>query len=205
MKLHYSPISPYVRKVRVFAMETRIHDRLELVTEDFSPVNPNPSLTADNPLGKIPTLVLDDGITLFDSRVICEYLDTLHGGPRLFPEFGDARWRAMRCQALADGMLDAIVLVRYETALRPQELRWSAWIEGQKGKFWRAVDALEAEADQLDDTVNIGTIAIGCALGQLDFRFANEGWRNTRPKLAAWFAWFSERPSMKATQPVESK
>lgn len=205
MKLHYSPVSPYVRKVRVLAIETGIHDRLELVTDDFSPISSNSSLTADNPLGKIPTLVLDEGTTLFDSRVICEYLDTLHGGPRMFPESNDVRWRALRRQALADGLLDAAVLVRYETALRPQEFRWSSWIEAQKSKFRRVADALEAEADQLDDIVNIGTIAIGCALGYLDFRYADEGWRSTRPKLAAWFAQFAERLSMKATEPVEPK
>lgn len=204
MKLHFNSVSPFVRKVRVFAMEIGIHDRIELVTEDFSPVSANPSLTTDNPLGKIPTLVLDNGSTLFDSRVICEYLDTLHEKQRLFPESGDVRWRALRIQALADGMLDALVLARYEMALRPQEVRWPAWIEGQMGKIWRGADALEAEAGKFGDTVDIGAIAVGCALGQIDFRFGDEGWRDTRPKLAEWWTRFSDRPSMKATQPVDS-
>ena len=205
MKLHFSPTSPYVRKVRVFAMEIGIHDRLELVTADISPISPNPNLTADNPLGKIPTLVLDDGSILFDSRVICEYLDTLHEKQRMFPESGDVRMRALRRQALADGILDALVLARYEMTLRPQEARWPAWIEGQMGKLWRGTDALEAEAEKFGDTVDIGTIAAGCALGQIEFRFANEGWRDTRPNLAEWWARFSDRPSMKATQPAELK
>ncbi len=199
MKLHASPASPYVRKVRVVAVETGLADRLELVAGELSPVKPNATLNASNPLGKIPALVLDDGTALYDSRVICEYLDTLHAGSRMFPGSGAARWTALRRQALADGILDAAVSARYETALRPEALRWADWVEGQRGKFRRALDALETEAGNFDETLDIGTIAIGCALGYLDFRYPDDGWRGRCPELAKWFDGFAARPSMKST------
>ena len=199
MKLHYNPASPYVRKVRVAAIETDLMEGIELVPEVVSPVAANAVVCVDNPIGKIPTLVLDDGSTLFDSRVICEYLDTLHAGARLFPEAGEARWTALRRQALADGMLDAAVITRYESALRPESYRWPEWIQGQKEKFRRATDVLEAEP--LGDGVDIGTIAIACALGYLDFRYSDEGWRDSHPNLSEWYGRFSRRPSMTQTQP----
>ncbi|MGH6906136.1 MAG: glutathione S-transferase C-terminal domain-containing protein, partial [Geminicoccaceae bacterium] len=137
------------------------------------------------------------------SRVICEYLDSLHDGARMFPGAGPARWTALRRQAEADGIMDAAVLARYETFVRPQEHRWGEWLEGQRQKFRRALDALEVEAGDFGNTVDIGTITIGCALGYLDFRYGTEDWRATRPKLAAWFAWFGKRPSMARTAPAE--
>lgn len=203
MKLHYNPASPYVRKVRVFAIETGLADRIELVPEKVSPVDPNRDVVADNPLGKIPALVTDDGHALYDSRVICEYLDSLHGSTRMFPERGEARWSALRRQALADGMCDAAVITRYETAMRPEELRWPAWIENQMLKFRRAADVMEHEVEALAGTIDIGTITLACALGYLDFRYPDEGWRDTRPNLATWFSAFDERPSMRETAPSE--
>jgi glutathione S-transferase len=203
MKLHHNVASPYVRKVMAVAIETGLDDWLEPVSHMVTPIRPDARLVADNPLGKIPCLVTDDGGALYDSRVICEYLDGLHGGPKMFPPAGPARWTALRRQAEGDGILDAAVLTRYETFLRPEERRWPEWIEGQKQKFRRALDALEAEAAAFEGTVDIGTIAIGCALGYLDFRFGDEGWRATRPGLAAWFECFVERPSMARTAPVE--
>ena len=131
--------------------------------------------------------------------MICEYLDGLHDGSRMFPESGEARWTALRRQALADGILDAAVNTRYETFLRPEQFRWSDWVEGQMQKVRRSLDALEAEP--LGETVDIGTISVACALGYLDFRYPDEGWRETRPKLAAWFEMFSARPSMSETRP----
>ncbi|GMQ75338.1 MAG: glutathione S-transferase family protein [Gammaproteobacteria bacterium] len=199
MKLYYSPASPYVRKVRVFAMETGLMDDIELAEVTITPVGPDADLCADNPIGKIPTLVRDGGGALYDSRVICEYLDGLHGGARMFPENEDARWTALRRQALADGILDAAVNTRYETFLRPQELRWPDWVDGQMTKVRRSLD--EVEGDSLGDGVDIGTISVACALGYLDFRYPDEGWRDSRPTLAAWFEKFAARPSMSETGP----
>ncbi len=199
MKLYYSPASPYVRKVRVFAMETGLMDDIELAEVTITPVGPDAELCADNPIGKIPTLVRDDGGALYDSRVICEYLDGLHGGARMFPENEDERWTALRRQALADGILDAAVNTRYETFLRPRELRWPDWVDGQMTKVRRSLD--EVEGESLGDGADIGTISVACALGYLDFRYPDEGWRDSRPTLAAWFEKFAARPSMSETGP----
>jgi glutathione S-transferase len=204
LRLHYSYASPYVRKVMVVAIETGQEGELELAARKVSPVAPLEEVVRDNPLGKVPCLVTDDGQALFDSRVICEYLDSRRGGPRLFPAAGPARWIALRRQAEADGVLDAGILARYESLLRPEERRWPEWIEGQKAKIARALDALEGEAGSFGETLDIGTIALGCALGWLDFRYAADGWRGGRPRLAAWFERFARRPSMAQTAPREA-
>jgi glutathione S-transferase len=201
MKLHTNPASPFGRKVKVLAIEAGLYDRLELHNVQTSPVGADLGLVADNPLGKIPCLVLEDGGVLYDSRVICEYLDTLHGQQRLFPAEGPARWTALRRQALGDGIAEAAVLTRYETFLRPEEQRWPAWIDGQLDKVKRGLDRLESEAGALGERIDIGTIAIGCALGYLDFRYGTLGWRATRPGLAAWFEQFAARESMLRTLP----
>jgi glutathione S-transferase len=203
MKLHYSIASPYVRKVMAVAIETGLRERLELLERKMSPVSPSAELNRDNPLGKIPCLVTDDGLALYDSRVICEYLDGLHDGPRMFPAAGPARWEALRRQAEGDGILDAAVGTRYETFLRPEERRWPDWVQGQKAKIARALDALDGEAASFGETVDIGTITIGCALGYLDFRYAADDWQRGRPKLAAWYDVFARRPSMAETAPAE--
>jgi glutathione S-transferase len=202
MQLHYNVASPFVRKVMAVAIETGLAERIEPVKRLPSPVAPVAELNADNPLGKVPCLLTDDGIALYDSRVICEYLDSLHHGPKMFPPSGTARWKALRRQALGDGIMDAAVLTRYETFTRPEEARWDAWIDSQKQKFRRGLDALEAESASLD-VVDIGTLAIACALGYLDFRFADENWRASRPSLAAWFEQFAKRPSIATTGPQE--
>lgn len=202
MKLLYLPASPYARKVRVLAHETGLKDQLtlQLLEPGLTPINPNQTLTAQNPIGKIPTLLLADGTALFDSRTICEYLDTLHNTPRMFPQ--DAtRWQVLTQQATADGILDAAVLTRYETFLRPEPFRWSEWIENQKSKFWRALDALERDASSLQNKMNIGVISVACALGYLDFRYGDENWRTPCPNLAAWYETFQQRDSMQSTQP----
>jgi len=200
MKLYYNPASPYVRKVRVLAMETGLMGDIELAGTTLTPTGPDAALCTDNPIGKIPTLVRDDGSALYDSRVICEYLDSQHEGTHMFPESGDARWTAVRRQALADGILDAAVGTRYETFLRPEQLRWPDWVDAQMTKVRRSLDALESES--LATTVDIGTISVACALGYLDFRYPGEAWRDSRPKLAAWFEEFSARPSIRETQPA---
>jgi glutathione S-transferase len=203
LRLHYSYASPYVRKVMAVAIETGQQEKLELTARKVSPVAPDGEVNRDNPLGKVPCLVTDDGLALFDSRVICEYLDSLHGGAKMFPAGGPARWTALRRQAEGDGILDAGVMTRYETFLRPEARRWPDWILGQKAKIARALDALEAEAASFGATVDIGTITIGCALGYLDFRYAADDWRVARPRLAGWFERFEKRPSMATTVPKE--
>lgn len=199
MKLYYNPASPYVRKVRALAVETGLTDRIELAKVVLTPVGPDADVSANNPVGKIPTLVRDDGGALYDSPVICEYLDSLHDGVRMFPASGEARWTALRRQALADGILDAAVGTRYETFLRPDNLRWADWVDGQMQKIRQSLDELERES--LGDGVDIGTLSVACALGYLDFRYPDEGWRDSRPTLAAWFESFSTRPSMSETTP----
>lgn len=202
MRLHSNPASPFGRKVKVLAMEAGLFDQLEIHTVQTTAVGPDPSLVADNPLGKIPCLVLDDGTALYDSRVICEYLDSLHAGPRFFPASGPARWTALRLQALADGIMEAALLARYETFLRPEANRWSAWIDGQLDKVVRGLERLEVvELANLGDRIDIGAIGVACALGYIDFRFPGLAWRDTRPGLAAWYEAFASRPSMQATVP----
>jgi glutathione S-transferase len=201
MRLFYSPTSPYVRKLMVLVHETGLADRLELVPVAVSPVTLNAEVAAGNPLVKVPTLMLDDGTGLYDSPVVAEYLDSLHGGRPWFPPAGPARWAALRRQALADGILDAAILVRYELALRPEDKRWPDWIDGQMRKIRQSLAALEADAKHFAAEPTIGEIAIGCALGYLDFRFASEDWRKGHPALAEFDAAFAARPAMLATRP----
>jgi glutathione S-transferase len=200
MQLYFNPASPFVRKVRVTAHELGLSGKIELTSIALTPVSPHDGVRSSNPLGKIPALITDDGTVLYDSPVICEYLDALAGGNRIFPAAGPARWTALRRQALADGIMDAAVLTRYEQAIRPKELRWEAWVEGQLLKVRTALDALEHE--NLEGAFDIGTISIACALGYLDLRFASEGWRTSRPRLAAWLASVSQRPSLAVTIPA---
>ena len=201
MKLYYAPASPFVRKCLVVAAELGLRDRIELVPAAAHPVNRDKNVVAHNPLGKIPTLITDDGSVLYDSRVICEYLNILGDG-NLIPRAGEARWTVLSAQALADGVMDAAVLTRYETFGRPEALRWQDWITGQLAKVTSGLDALESRAADFGDRVNLGTIAFGCMLGYLDFRFASLGWRDGRPKASAWFEWFGARDSMVATRPA---
>ncbi|MBL0950452.1 MAG: glutathione S-transferase family protein, partial [Pseudomonas sp.] len=154
-----------------------------------------------NPLGKIPGLLTDAGEALYDSRVICEYLDTLHQGPKLLPG-GFARWQVLRLAALADGLMDAALLARYERAARPAELQWPAWLEGQLGKVQRALTELERQVGQLQGPLDLAQIGVACALGYLDFRFADLDWRAAHPGLAAFQQTFAQRASMQASAPV---
>lgn len=200
MKLFYSATSPFVRKCLVSAQELGLRERLELLPANPHPVNRDRPLVARNPLGQIPTLLTDDGVVLYDSRVICEYFDSLSGG-RLIPAAGAARWTALVDQSLADGILDAAVLSRYETAVRPESLRWPDWIGGQIDKVNCSLAEIERRALGFGERVDLGTIAIACALGYLDFRFSSLAWRSRHPHAAAWFAIFAARGSMTATLP----
>jgi glutathione S-transferase len=199
MKLYYSATSPFVRKCLVSAHELGLRERIELLPAAPHPINRDRALIVCNPLGKVPTLVTDDGTVLYDSRVICEYLNALGDG-HLLPEQAE-RWRVSRDAALADGVMEAAVLVRYETFARPEHLRWKDWVDGQMDKVACSLAEIEARAGSLDQRIDLGTIAIGCALGYLDFRFAALGWKNTHPKIAAWFERFAARESMLTTQP----
>jgi glutathione S-transferase len=200
MRLWLNPASPFARKVRVFARETGLEGRIEEVSVMVSPVKPHPDLARENPLMKIPALATEEG-TLYDSPVICEYLDSLHSGARMFPPSGPQRWHQLRLQALGDGMLDAAVLMRYESAVRPQALLWNEWVAGQLGKIRGGLDALEQECAGWRERFAIGQLTAACVLGYLDFRFPDVGWDKTRPALKQWYAGVSQRPSMKATQP----
>ena len=199
MKRYYSPTSPYVRKVLVVAHELGLADRIENLPAAVHPINRDRSLIALNPLGQLPTLITDDGMMLADSRVICEFLNDLAGGV-LLPTDRSRRLRALVDQALADGMLGACLLARYETAVRPAEKQWTDWRDGQLDKVATSLAALEAAAPSFSDRVDIGVISYGCALGYLDLRFADLEWRATHPAAAAWYGRFDERPAMAATR-----
>ncbi|TCK30917.1 glutathione S-transferase [Ancylobacter aquaticus] len=205
MKLLHAPTSPFVRKVMVVALETGLAERIDIVFNAASPLQRDPELTRLNPLGKIPALLLDDGTALYDSAVICEYLADLAGDSAIFP-VGPARWPALTLQALGDGLLDAAVGTRYESVMRPEPLRWPDWSQAQLAKIAGGLDAVEemARSGLIDPTLHhIGLITLGCALGYLDFRYADMGWREGRPATAEWFAAFDARPVMAATRPHE--
>ena len=201
MRARINPASPFARKVRIVLRERNLTGQIEEVGTSVSPVAPNPDLARANPLVKIPALILDDGTALFDSRVICEFLDTLGNVPRLFPATGIERWNALRLQSLCDGVLDAAVITRYEIAVRPEQLRWKDWIAGQRAKIDGGVDALEREQPSWGRTFGIGQIGAACVLGYLDFRFPEIDWRSTHPRLKAWFEEVSQRPSVQDTTP----
>ncbi len=200
MKLYHNPASPFVRKVRVVASECGIAEQLQLEEVALTPVSTPDNLAQENPLGKIPSLVLDNGATLFDSRVICEYLDSEFNGG-LIPASGSQRWSALRQQSIADGLCDAAVLVRYESFVRPKDKQWDDWVEGQLCKCRRAIDLLERESEVFADGATIGSLSVAIALGYFDFRNANEKWRERAPTLANWYEKFSQRPSLAETQP----
>ena len=197
MKITASGASPYVRKVMACAIARGIDQQLE----KWTIATTDPVLSNSNPLGKVPTLINDEGVALFDSPVICEFLDSIGSAPGLFPAAGPARWAALRLQAIGDGILDASQPRRREIAL-PQDEGRVGYIDLQRGKVTRAVDTLEKEAASLGALKTVGDIAVACALGYLDFRFANEPWRPGHPKLEAWYASVVALPPMAKTAPV---
>lgn len=200
MKLHWSPRSPYVRKVMICAHELGLVPRLELVRSVAAMLKPNEVLMRDNPLSKIPTLVLADGTQLFDSIVICEYLNDLAQG-KLFPSQGAPRWHALRWHAFGDGVLDALILWRNE---REREVPLQVLQEAFELKVRASLKQLDQEADALQQApFGIGHVAVGCALGYMDFRFGAFGWREQAPRLAQWEAELAKRPSFEATQARE--
>jgi glutathione S-transferase len=196
VKLHFSPTSPYVRKVRAVAHEKGLTDRIELLSS--SPWVEN-DLPAANPSGRVPALITDDGTALFDSRVICEYLDDMGGGDTLFPKGGN-RWQVLRTASIAEGILDAGVSIANER--RKDEAHWSDWYIGrQKDKINRSLDLLEAEVGTLSGPLDIAQIGVGVALDYIEFRGHVDDWRAGHPKLTAWHETFAKRPSMETTAP----
>lgn len=197
MKLYFRPASPFVRKVRVMAIETGLIDRIELLPlasfEEMAEV-----VTAFNPLGKIPTLLLEDGQILYDSPVICDYLDTLHDGPKLIPPAGPERWTALRLQALGDGIGDATVVAAFERN-RPEEHQLTAPVDKQMGKINSAIASLNNEIAALQGPLTIGQIAVATAMGYLYFWFPELDWQEHNPVLADWLNTFHQRPSMTTT------
>jgi glutathione S-transferase len=204
MKLHWSPRSPYVRKIMIAAHELGLVERIACVRSVAAMSTPNPAIMADNPLSKIPTLVLDNGEVLIDSRTIVEYLDSVAGGGILVPREGMARWRALSRQALADGLLDLFILWRNERE-KPSERQTVAWLSAFAVKVAATLDSFEEKAANApDDTFGIGEIALGCALSYADFRFADLNWRDGRPRLAAWHESFAGRPSARVTEVIDA-
>lgn len=200
MKLLKAGPSPFVRKVLVTLIETGQFGEVEMVDVAANPLATDPALIAANPVGKIPALMREDGPALYDSRVICRYLDARKKAG-LYPE---ARlWETLTLEATGDAIMDAAVAIIYEAKFRPQEMQNAPWVEGQWAKVTRGLDALEARwMAHLNGPFDMGHIAIGCALGYLDFRHAGRDWRPGREALAGWYAGFSERGSMQETVPV---
>lgn len=203
IQLYWGSASPFVRKVMAVAHERGLADQIEILDSAAHPVDRDIRIQAFNPLAKVPAARAGDGTVLYDSRVICEYLDDLAGDGqgRVFPPAGPARWTALRRQALADGLLDAALLVRYEALARPGDYQWPLWTERQLDKVADALDAMAADLPG-PECHDIGAIAYGCALGWLDFRFGDLDWRQGRPALAEWQAGFDTRPAMIATRPT---
>ena len=196
LKLWYSPASPFVRKVMVFAHESGLADSLELVTGDIWA--PDSAILKDNPLGKVPALLTPDGV-FPGSYLCCEYLDSKHGGARLIPAEPHERWPVMQLYAFADGILDAAVAFVVEKVRRPKEFVYQGTLDRQQGKIAGALDRIASLP--LPAGVDISTITLGVALGYLDFRMPELAWRNNRPALAKWYETFSQRKSMLATVP----
>ncbi len=200
MRLYYSPTSPYVRKVTMTAIETGLDGQIERIPA--FPAGPDTIVAEANPMGKVPALVRNDGSTLFDSPVICEYLDSLHNGDKLIPESGEDRIQVLRLQALADGAMDATVLQVFE-ARRPENERSAGWVTRQQQAVSQAMDEMEKCVDSLGDRLTLAHISFCCALGIVDLRKPDWDWRDSRPALADWYADFSARASAMATEPKD--
>lgn len=199
MKLIFSPASPFVRKVNVMRHEGQLVDKISLAPVHTTALSTDPAARSANPLGKIPALVLDDGKTLFDSRVICRYIDDLSGAG-LYPKA--ALWDVLTLEALADGIMESAVLIVYEARLRPEEKRFETWVEAQWSKIAHALDALEQKKfTALNSDLHFGQLAVACALGYLDFRHPDRNWRDGRTTLDTWNRRMQGRTSMQATLP----
>lgn len=201
MKLLMAGPSPFVRKVLVTLHETGQTDAVDYEVVVASPTGPSPELIAANPVGKIPALIRPDAPTIYDSRVICRFLNA-RAGASLYPE--KRQWDVLTLEATGDGMMEAAVLMVYEDRFRPEDKRVPEWVEGQWAKIDRAVSALNTRwISHLHGPLDIGQISVACALSYLDFRHAARTWRTGNTALADWHAKFSDRASMLATAPKD--
>lgn len=198
MLLHHNPASPFVRMVRVVAHETGQAGDIEEDVAAILPIERHAATSAANPLGRIPTLVTDEGQGIFDSRVICAYLANRAGNAQIHPT---TNFRVMTLFALAQGLCDSAVNLRYETGLRPEALQWDQWIDRQRERIGAALDDLNSNWQDELAALHVGSIGVAVALGYLDFRYPDMGWRDGRDSLAAFYESFSQRPSMQATVP----
>jgi glutathione S-transferase len=202
MKLAFSTSSPFARKVRIAAIELGLIDKIEFVTTTVTPAQPNPEYSRLTPLKKLPALMLDNGDVIVDSYVISEYLDELAGGGKLSPASGPARWKVKSDHSMLQGMLDSMLLCRYENAVRPEPLRWQGWTEDHWNRAWSGMARFDKQADMLSRPLDISQIALVCVLGYADFRFADCGWRKAYPNLDAFHEKMLKRPSVKISIPV---
>ncbi|MGB6395402.1 MAG: glutathione S-transferase family protein [Bradyrhizobium sp.] len=201
MKLTFSPASPFARKVRITAIELGLIDRIEFVPTTVAPGTPNEEYSKIYPMKKLPALILDNGDVIVDSYVIVEYLDELAGGGKLIPASGAVRWKVRSDHSLLQGMLDSMLLCRYENMVRPEALRWKAWSDDHWNRAWKGMSRFEQQPDMLSRPLDISQIALTCVLGYADFRFADCGWRKAYPKLDAFHQKMLERPSVRISLP----
>jgi|SRR4051794_23403385 glutathione S-transferase len=202
MKLAFSTSSPFARKVRIAAIELGLIDKIEFVTTTVAPAQPNPEYSRLTPLKKLPALMLDNGDVILDSYVIAEYLDELAGGGKLIPATGPARWKVKSDHSMLQGMLDSMLLCRYENAVRPEPLRWQAWADDHWNRARSGMARFDKQAEMLSRPLDISQIALICVLGYADFRFADCGWRKAYPNLDAFHEKMLKRPSVKISIPV---
>jgi glutathione S-transferase len=201
MKLSYSPASPFARKVRISAIELGLIDKIEFVPTKVAPTEPNEEYSKITPLKKLPALILDNGSVILDSYVIVEYLDELAGGGKLIPASGAARWQVKTDHSLLQGMLDSMLLCRYENVVRPAPLKWQAWADDHWSRVWAGMARFNKQAEVLSRPLDIVQISLVCVLGYADFRFPDQDWRTAFPNLAAFHAKMLERPSVKVSVP----
>src|ERR1700723_695294 len=197
MKLAFSQGSTFARKVRIAAIELGLIDKIEFFTTTVAPGQPNPEYSKIYPMKKLPALILDNGDVIIDSYVIVEYLDELAGGGKLIPASGPTRWKVKSDHSLLQGMLDSMLLCRYERMVRPQGLQWQAWSDDHWNRAWRTMALFENRPDVLSRPLDIVQIALACVLGYADFRFTDCGWRKAYPNLDTFNGRMLERPSIK--------
>jgi glutathione S-transferase len=204
MKLAFSPGSPFARKVRIAAIELGLIDKIELVPTTLAPTQANDEYSKINPVKKLPVLILDNGDVILDSYVIVEYLDELAGGGKLIPASGPDKWRVKSDHSLLQAMLDSMLLCRYERMVRPQGLQWHGWADDHWNRAWNGMARFDKKADVLSRPLDIVQIALACVLGYADFRYADCGWREAYPNLAAFNERMLTRPSIKISVPPKA-
>ncbi|WP_315706385.1 MULTISPECIES: glutathione S-transferase family protein [unclassified Bradyrhizobium] len=201
MKLTFSPASPFARKVRIAAIELGLIDQIEFVPAAVTPGQPNDEYSRLTPLKKLPVLILDNGDVILDSYVIVEYLDELAGGGKLIPASGPSRWKVKTEHSMLQGMLDSMLLCRYEALVRPEALRWKAWSDDHWNRAWTGMARFAQQADLLSRPFDVAAIGLVCVLGYADFRFADCGWRKAYPTLDAFYQKMQERESVRVSAP----